>query len=139
MDSMLFESLHKQKQEQIDILKRVVPDRWDGVVEASGSQVFVTIPASNDRRYMLRIDIPERFPMGPADYTFVNPETRTDARPEFWPKNASGILVEESPPWICIKGTKAYSDHHPDGSSSSSSLAKVVSHIFQSIRGNANE
>lgn len=136
MDKILAKTLDEKKDRQIEQLKHTWAE-WHrpGLVEIQDGLVFVTIPAGGNHSYMLKIEIPEEFPMKPADYSFVDPDTRNDDDPKCWPSGVSGLHANESPRWICIGGTKDYADHYGGKYDSSLSLAQVVVHIYRQIIG----
>ena len=136
MDKVLARTLDEKRRRQIEQLKQT----WaklhrPGLVEVQDGLVFVTIPASGNHSYMLKIEIPEEFPMKPADYSFVDPDTRNDDDQKCWPSGVSGFNTEGLPRWMCIAGTKGYADHHSGEHDPSLSLAQVVVHIYRQIIG----
>ena len=71
------------------IAKLIAPDH----VQVAGDTIFVNLPKDKDNTlFLLKITLPENFPLEPADYFFVNPETKFDDSPEFWPKDDEQAL-----------------------------------------------
>lgn len=92
----------------------------------------------NEREFLLRVTCGEGFPLEPADYVFVNPETKEDDSREYWPiHNNDAFKFNENPRWICIAGTLAYKNHHKEYKFNSkfNSLNQTVFHIFKEING----
>lgn len=124
-------------QDGIDKLKKLTEDM--GISESDvilENTVYVKLPClKNNRSYLLRIDCND-YPIEPADYKFVNPQTKLDSSPEDWPNdNNQGFKIVENPRWICIVGTREYKKRHPGSpiDPNENLLHRVVFHIFSQM------
>ena len=93
---------------------------------------------STGKDFLLRVDCSKNFPLEPADYKFVNPETRNDSGSEFWPThNQNAFKANENPRWICLAGTLEYKKHHPEYRHNSKihSVSQTLFHILLEING----
>lgn len=109
-----------------------------GLVTIEGNSIFVNLPRESDKEYfLLRIDLPDTFPLNPGDYYFVNPENKTERGPQFWPDDGGeGFnITNQNPPWICVAGTSAYKHHHGKYDPKVHTLAQTVVHIYRQING----
>ena len=101
--------------------------------------IFVKLrQKSTGKDFLLRVDCGKNFPLEPADYKFVNPDTQNDDRLEFWPTyNQNAFKTNENPRWICIAGTLAYKRHHSEYQHNPkiNSISQTVHHVFQEING----
>jgi hypothetical protein len=117
------------------ITEWIGPDR----VIQEGNIIFVQLRKIDDEKeFLLKVCYGEEFPLVPADYIFVNPETKNDDSPEHWPVyNQDAFKTAENPRWICIAGTLAYKKHHTDHQFNPkiNSLNQTVFHIFREING----
>ena len=111
------------------------PDR----VYRQHSTIFANLrQESTGKDFLLRVDCEENFPLEPADYKFVNPDTRNDDGPQFWPTyNTNAFKTGETPRWICIAGTLGYKKHHSDYKYNPrvNSISQTVHHVFLEING----
>lgn len=108
------------------------------LVDVEEDSIFIRIPRESDKIYfLLRIDLPETFPLEPGDYYFVNPENKTDRGSQFWPDDGDDCLKikNQNLPWICIAGTLAYKHHHHKYDLKTNTLAQTVVHIYRQING----
>ena len=93
---------------------------------------------STGKKFLLRVDCGENFPIEPADYKFVNSDTQTDDGSDYWPVyNTNAFKTGETPRWICIAGTLEYKKHHPDYNHDPmvNSISQTVHHVFLEING----
>lgn len=125
---------------EVEKLKKVMGD-WMNVddITTDGKIIYINLPKKSDgKKFLLRITCDEEFPLQPADYVFVNPETKQDDGKEFWSDdNQDALKTNENPRWICLAGTRAYKNHHTDHQFNPkvNSLAQTVFHIFRQING----
>ena len=110
-----------------------------GPVEVAGRAVLVAITNANSgRKYRLRIECGEEFPRKPPDYLFVSPATGKDDDASCWPDDGhDAFKSNESPRWICAKGTSAYASRHAEHQYDArrDTVNETVFHIMRRING----
>lgn len=102
--------------------------------------IYVPIPSrKHNRKFMLRALIDKEYPENPADYSFVNPETRQDTGIVDWPNDGGNAFKQESPPWICMAGTRAWVQrgNHPNPGLQVNLIENVVFSIFAKLNKEA--
>jgi hypothetical protein len=125
---------------EIEKLKRGIITEYissSDIVE-DGKVIFLNLPViKQDKRFLLRIDYDEKFPQEPADYKFVNPNTKADDDKQYWPDdNQQAFKAGENPRWICLAGTKEYKNKHEGKyNPNTNSLSQTVFHIFRQMNG----
>ena len=137
MDSEIANLRFQKEFENLDkwVFEWIGPDR---VYKQSGI-IFANLQQkSTGKDFLLRVDCGKNFPLEPADYKFVNPDTQNDDRSEFWPTyNQNAFKTNENPRWICLAGTLAYKKHHSEHqyNSKSNSISQTTHHVFLEING----
>lgn len=137
MDAELSKSLFEKEVEKM----HKVMTEWigDGNISIDGRLVYMLLPRVKDNhRFLLRISCEENFPIEPADYIFVNPQTKVDDGKEFWPDdNQQAFKNNENPRWMCLAGTKEYKKRHPEHQYNPKihTMSQIVFHIFRQING----
>lgn len=125
---------------EIQKLNKLVSE-WIGLdrVIQNGNVIFVKLQKINETiEFLLRIDIGDKFPLEPANYTFVNPITKLDDSLQHWPTyNQNAFKSNENPRWICIAGTLEYKKHHAEHQYNPkiNTLNQTIFHIFREING----
>ena len=135
MDSELANLKFQKEFENLDkwVSEWVGPDRvykQPGIIFARLQQ------KSTGNDFLLRVDCGKNFPLEPADYKFVNPDTQNDDGSEFWPAyNQNAFKTNENPRWICLAGTSAYKKHHSgyQHNPKFNSISQTVHHVFLEI------
>lgn len=101
--------------------------------------IYIKLPKKKtDDVFFLKATCDENFPLEPADYVFVNPNTKQEDSKDHWPDdNNQSFKVGENPRWICLAGTKEYKKRHPEHKFNSkvNTLSQTVFHIFRQING----
>ena len=137
MDEMLAKLEIESEIEKLDslITEWIGPDR----ITQEGNTIYVKLRKKDDEReFLLKVSCGKEFPLIPADYIFINPETKNDDSLEHWPVyNQNAFKTGENPRWICIAGTSEYKKHHPEHQFNPkiNSLNQTVFHIFREING----
>lgn len=137
MDEMLAKLEIESEIEKLDnlITDWIGPDR----VKQDGNAIYVKLRKNDDKReFLLKVSCGEGFPLIPADYIFINQDTKNDDSPEHWPMyNQNAFKTSENPRWICIAGTLEYKKHHMEHqfNPKTNSLNQTVFHIFKEING----
>ena len=137
MDSKLANLKFQKEFENLDkwVSEWIGPDR----VHQQPRSIFANLKQkSTGKDFLLRVDCGKEFPLEPADYKFVNPDTRNDDGPEFWPiHNQNAFKTGENPRWICLAGTLAYKKQHSKHQYNSkfNSISQTVQHVFLEING----
>jgi len=137
MDEMLAKL---ETESEIKKLDKLITE-WIGQnrVIQEGNIIYVKLRKVDDEReFLLKVSCGEEFPLVPADYIFVNPETKNDDSTEHWPAyNQNAFKTGENPRWVCIAGTLGYKNHHTDHKFNPkiNSLSQTVFHIFREING----
>lgn len=128
------------RKKAIDALNKTMLRFFDdaNLVTLEENSIFISIPRESDKFYfLLRVDLPDTFPLEPGDYYFVNPKNKTEPGSQFWPSDGDDSLKikNQNPPWICISGTSAYKFHHKKYDLKTNTLAQIVIHIYRQING----
>lgn len=112
-------------------------DTGIGQIEVDGRTILMTIERRNSgRKYRLRIECGEAFPNKAPEYLFVNPSTGKDDDASCWPDDGQeSFKTNETPRWICTRGTAAYSSHHTEYqyNAKRDTVGQTVFHIMQRI------
>lgn len=126
--------------EEVKKLKKVMSD-WIGEesITVEEKTIYINLLRKSDKKeFLLKCICDGEFLIQPADYVFVNPETKTDEGKEYWPDDGQeAFKMNENPRWICIAGTREYKKRHSDHQFSPTfhTLAQTVFHIFRQING----
>lgn len=126
------------KQEKIKILINVSSKLigLNSVHEENGF-LYVTIPrGQNGTSFVLKIILPDNFPLEPGNYLFVNPQTKNDDSAEYWPEdNEQAFKIKnQNPRWICLAGTSDYKQRHNGVYDPNiHTLSTTVIHIYKQI------
>ncbi len=126
------------KQEKIKILIKI-SSKLIGLnsVQEENGFLYVTITRKQDNTsFLLKIILPDNFPLEPGNYLFVNPQTKNDDSDKYWPQdNEQAFKIKnQTSRWICLAGTSAYKLHH-NGMYDPNvhSLSTTVIHIYKQI------
>ena len=137
MDEILAQSMKKKA---IDALCKTLPRIIDtGFLNVENNSLFVNLPRKSDGQcFLLRVDLPESFPLDPANYYFINPKNKTERSSQFWPNDEekSFKISGQNPPWICLAGTSEYKSRHDNKyDHSTHKLSQIIIHIYRQING----
>ena len=137
MDEMLSEHAFD---EAVARLRRIAGnDTGIGRIEVVDRTILTTIECrSSGQKYHLRIKCGEAFPSKAPEYLFVNPSTGKDDNASYWPDDGQqSFKTNESPRWICIRGTAAYSLHHTEYhyNAKRDTIGQTTFHIMRGING----
>jgi hypothetical protein len=124
--------------ESIIRIKRMAPQL--GILETEivvdASDIFVPFQSSKlNRRFMLRVWVDGEYPINPADYVFVNPESRKEEGIPYWPNDGGQAFKLENPPWLCMAGTRAWVQKggHPNPGTKFNLIENVLFSIFAKL------
>jgi len=138
MDAALATTLFE---EEVNKLKKGMSDWIDtNDIRVDGRIIYIYLTRKSDsKKFLLKIVCDGEFPLEPADYFFVNPDTKQDDSIEFWPNEGQDAFKTENqnPRWICLAGTREYKKHHSEHqfNPKTNSLAQTTFHIFRQING----
>lgn len=137
MDNELTKKLFEK---EVTKLRKVMSDDLkpeDIAVEERS--IYIKLPKKKtDDIFLLKVTCDENFPLDPADYVFVNLDTKQEDSKDNWPEdNNQAFKVGENPRWICLAGTKEYKKRHQEHKFNSkvNTLSQTVFHIFRQING----
>lgn len=136
MDTELSDSIFEQETRKLrDVMSGLSPE---SEITIEGRTIFVNLSSKDGKRYLLRIDCNENFPLEPPIYKFVNPVTRLDDNIVYWPNDGQQSFKTNEPVrWICIAGTRDYKNRHGEHRFDLKTypFAQTVFHILRQING----
>lgn len=137
MDNELAKKLFEKEVSKLQKIMSHDLKPQDIVVEENN--IYAKLPKKKETEtFLLKVSCDENFPLEPADYIFVNPETKQDDNKEYWPDdNNQAFKINENPRWVCLAGTKEYKKRHPEHKFNSkvNTLSQTTFHIFRQING----